>query len=67
MGKEVKGKSKYFDYNLLAIVVFLACFGLVMLYSTSSYSAQLKFGDSMYFFKRQALISAGSICLMLFV
>ena len=67
MGKEVKGKSKYFDYNLLAIVVFLVCFGLVMLYSTSSYSAQLKFGDSMYFFKRQALISAGSICLMLFV
>lgn len=67
MGKEVKEKIKYFDYNLLAIVIFLVCFGLVMLYSTSSYSAQVKFGDSMYFFKRQALISAGSIFVMLFV
>lgn len=69
MGKEIKEKTKnkYFDYNLLTIVVFLICFGLVMLYSTSSYSAQLKFGDSMYYFKKQALISAGSILVMLFV
>ena len=65
--KERQKKIQYFDYSLLAIVVFLVCFGLVMLYSTSSYSAQLKFGDSMYFFKRQAIISAGSIGVMLFV
>lgn len=54
-------KIQYFDYSLLAIVVFLLCFGLVMLYSTSSYSAQVKFGDSMYFFKRQAIFSVLSI------
>ena len=60
-------KTQYFDYTLLAIVIFLVCFGLVMLYSTSSYSAQLKFGDSMYYFKRQALISAGSFVIMLFI
>lgn len=66
--KKIEGKkTQYFDYTLLAIVIFLVCFGLVMLYSTSSYSAQLKFGDSMYYFKRQALISAGSFSIMLFI
>lgn len=64
---KVPNKIQYFDYSLLAIVIFLVCFGLVMLYSTSSYSAQVKFGDSMYFFKRQAIISAGSVGVMLFV
>ena len=67
MEKEATGKNKYFDYNLLAIIVFLVCFGLVMLYSTSSYSAQLKFGDSMYYFKRQGLISLASLFVMFFV
>ena len=50
-------KTQYFDYTLLATVIFLVCFGLVMLYSTSSYSAQMKFGDSMYYLKRQAFFS----------
>lgn len=65
-GEKKKHKVRYFDYSLLAVVMFLVCFGLVMLYSTSSYSAQLKFGDSMYYFKRQAVISAGSVVIMLF-
>ena len=64
-GKE--GLVQYFDYSLLAIVIFLMCFGLVMLYSTSSYSAQIKYGDSMYFFKRQAVISLASVLIMLVV
>lgn len=66
--KKKKGdKIQYFDYSLLAIVIFLVCFGLVMLYSTSSYSAQVKFGDSMYYFKRQAIFSAVSFFVMLVV
>ena len=48
-------------------MIFLICFGLVMLYSTSSYEAQTKFGDGMYYLKRQAAISAGGILVMLFV
>ena len=58
---------QYFDYSLLALIVFLMCFGLVMLYSTSAYSAQVKFGDGMYFFKRQALFSVVSFVAMLIV
>lgn len=55
-------KSDYFDYNLLAVVILLTCFGLVMLYSTSAYIAEVKFkGDDMYYFRKQALISAACI------
>ncbi|NCC43920.1 MAG: cell division protein, partial [Clostridia bacterium] len=60
--QSLKTKTDYYDYNLLAAVILLICFGLVMLYSTSSYEAQLKFnGDDMYYFRRQAIISAGAI------
>ena len=45
----------YFDYSLLAVLIFLSCFGLVMLYSTSAYSALVNYGDSMHYFKRQIL------------
>ena len=46
---------RYFDYSMLAVLVFLVCFGLIMLYSSSSYSALVKNNDSMYFLKRQVL------------
>jgi len=65
--KQGEKKIQYFDYSLLTIVIFLVCFGLVMLYSTSFYSAQIKFGDGMYYFKRQAIISVGSIAAMMLV
>lgn len=62
-GQQIKLKSDYYDYNLLAVVILLTCFGLVMLYSTSAYMAELKFGDDMFYFGKQALISAGCIVL----
>jgi cell division protein FtsW len=46
-------RASYFDYGLLFFVIFLIAFGLVMLYSVSSYNAQVKFGDSAYYLKRQ--------------
>ncbi len=52
--RERKTKSiAYFDYNLVFILIFLICFGLVMLYSSSSYMAANKYGGSAYFLKRQ--------------
>lgn len=65
--KKKENAIHYFDYSLLAIVIFLICFGLVMLYSTSSYSAQVKFGDSMWYFKKQLKASILSVVLMLLV
>lgn len=41
------------DYSLLFIVLFLLGFGLIMVYSTSSYEANLDFGDSTYYLKKQ--------------
>lgn len=54
-GKERKKhkKTTYFDYGLLFFVIFLIGFGLVMLYSTSAYNGQVKFGDSAFYLKRQ--------------
>ena len=49
----------YYDYNLLAAVILLTCFGLVMLYSTSAYEAAREYGSDTYYFKKQALISLG--------
>ena len=49
--------ADYYDYNLLASVVLLTCFGLIMLYSTSAYEAQVEWGSDMYYFKRQAIYS----------
>ena len=55
--KENKGPVpvRYYDYSLMAVLVFLVCFGLVMLYSTSAYSAMIEYNDSMYYFKRQII------------
>ena len=39
----------YFDYSLLFITIFMVCFGLVMLYSSSSYEATMEFGSSTYY------------------
>ena len=58
----VKNSIRYFDYSLVASMVFLICFGLVMLYSASAYAAQVDYGDSMYYFKRQILFClAGAV------
>ena len=35
-----KKLHSYYDYSLLFLILFLVCFGLVMIYSTSSYNAQ---------------------------
>ena len=67
-GRRKSQKTEYyFDYSLLAIIIFLMCFGLVMLYSISSYEARTEYGDGMYFLKRQGLIGLGSIAVMMWV
>lgn len=52
--KKRKEQSEYFfDYSLLFIVLFLMGFGLVMIYSTSSYEAFQQHGNAAYYLQRQ--------------
>lgn len=65
--RHISTEWDYFDYNLLAVVILLTCFGLVMLYSTSAYEAMLEpGGDDMLYFKKQAIISAAALGVALY-
>lgn len=55
------------DYSLLVVVIFLLGFGLVMLYSSSYYSASLKFNDPTWYLKKQIFATALGIIAMIFV
>ncbi|SHH54109.1 cell division protein FtsW [Butyrivibrio fibrisolvens DSM 3071] len=60
-------KTYYVNYGLIFIVLFLLVFGLIMLLSTSSYEANLKYGNAWYFFNRQAGSTAFGLAVMLFI
>ena len=67
-GRHKKNKDKtFFDYSMLFIVIFLLSFGLVMLYSVSSYGASLNFNDSAYYLKKQAQATVFGLVLMVVV
>ena len=63
----MRAKKGPVDFTLLVIIIFLLCFGLVMLYSASSYNAQIKFGSSIWFLKKQALSTVVGIIAMFIV
>ncbi len=68
-GREVRkrrSRQRYFDYSLLAVIIFLCCFGLVMVYSSSSYVAQINTGDSLFYLKKQGIaLILGFFCMFL--
>ena len=66
--KEKKQKPiRYFDYSLLFLIIFLLCFGLVMLYSTSSYYGSTRFGDTAHYLKKQLFATSLGIIAMIIV
>mgnify|MGYP006891115895 CR=1 FL=1 len=46
MAKKNRPK-RFYDYSLLFCIIFLSVFGLVMIYSASSYTAQLKYNNAL--------------------
>ena len=63
-----KEQSEYFfDYSLLFIVLFLLGFGLVMIYSASSYEAFQDFEDAAYYLKKQLVAVIIGLVLMIVV
>ena len=59
--------ENFMDYSLLFIVLFLLGFGLIMVYSTSSYEANLDWGDSAYYLKKQLFATILGLAAMIFV
>ena len=50
----------YIDYSMIFVVIFLVCFGLIMVYSTSSYEASMSTitnNDPAYYLKKQVTAS----------
>lgn len=60
-------KNRYFDINLLMAVIFLLIFGLVMVYSSSSYDAYLTFGNASYYLRKQIFATLAGLVLMILV
>ena len=53
--KSLKNRKKAGDIPLLICIFLMACFGCLMIYSASSYTAEVQFGDSLYFVKKQII------------
>lgn len=69
--RKTKGSSDYYiDYSLIFIVLFLLGFGLIMVYSTSSYEASITAAlknDPAFYLKRQARSTALGLIMMIVV
>lgn len=59
-------KVKLRNIVLISLVLFLCLFGLVMIYSASSYSSEQQFGDAFHFVKKQIFgILLGIVCFII--
>lgn len=58
-------KIRKFDYILLGCVLTLVALGLVFVYSASSYSAQITYGNKYFFLTKQAIGAAVGLVAMI--
>lgn len=67
MSKNKKVK-RFYDYSLLFTIIFLTTFGLLMIYSASSYKAQLDYnGNAGYFMQRQMWIALAGFVMAIII
>lgn len=68
MAEKKKRSQRFYDYSLLFTIVFLTIFGLIMIYSASSYKAQMDYnGNAAYFMTRQGAIALVGFVGMIFI
>lgn len=65
--KRQQKSESFMDYSLLFIVLFLVGFGMVMVFSSSSYEANLKLGDSTRYLRQQLFASILGLVAMMVV
>lgn len=63
----IKEKNKNFEYTIFTCVLFLAVFGLIVLYSASSVSSTRLYDSTYYLFIRQSIICGIGIILSLLI
>lgn len=62
-----KNGESFMDYSLLFIVLFLVGFGMVMVFSSSSYEANIRLGDSTRYLRQQLFASILGLIAMMVV
>lgn len=65
MAEHSKGKVLGYDYVLLIPTLLLVGFGLVAIYSSSSFLAEHKYGDSYFYLKRQGIFCLLGLCFLI--
>ena len=55
------------DFAILFTVLILICFGMIMVFSSSSVRAYYNYNDSFYFLKRQVIWSVLGFISMVFL
>ena len=62
-----KRPRRFYDYSLLFTIIFLTVFGLIMIYSSSYYNAQVNGQSPSYYMVRQAQIAFVGFVMMLVI
>jgi cell division protein FtsW len=63
-GNTIKKTLKAPDWWILFAALLLVCLGIIMVFSSSQYFTQFKYGDSYYYLKRQMLNAAVGLVFM---
>ena len=66
MAKKKKVR-RFYDFSLLFIIIFLTMFGLIMIYSSSAYNAQVLGRKPSYLMTRQGGIALAGFFIMLII
>lgn len=63
--KSLNHSNKKGDFSILIIVIILALYGVLMIYSASSYQSEITYGDKFYFARKQLIgFILGLICMI---
>lgn len=60
-------RKHFYDYTLLFAVIFMFAAGLLLIFSSSQYTAMIEKGSSTYYFKRQLMIGGCGLALAIVI